>query len=83
MKEYGMVLGRSPSFTEGGSYQLVIGGTVTNTDSYGYTNSGTVSGGSSTTITASTTATGGLGGLGADGNNMSAGTMGDIQHSRR
>lgn len=53
-KEFEMVLASSPSFTEGGTYSLVIGGTVSNADDDGYTDEGTVSGGQSCEIIAST-----------------------------
>lgn len=75
-KQFGMVLVASPSFTEGGSYQLVVGGTVSGANADGYTDSGTVSGGTSTAITASTTATAGMGGLGSDGMGLGAGKGG-------
>lgn len=54
-KQFGMVLASSPKFTEGGEYTLVIDGVLTNADAHGYTDSGTVTGGSSTSVTASTT----------------------------
>ncbi|MEG0758032.1 MAG: carbohydrate-binding domain-containing protein, partial [Raoultibacter sp.] len=75
-KQFGMVLVTSPSFTEGGSYQIVVGGTVSGANADGYTDSGTVSGGTATSVTASTTATGGMGGLGSDGMGLGAGKGG-------
>ena len=62
-KRFGMVLASSPAFAEGGEYTLVIGGEVANTNADGYTDSGTVSGGSETSITASCTASAGVGGM--------------------
>lgn len=82
-KQFGMVLASSPAFAEGGTYQLVIGGQVSGANADGYTDSGTVSGGTTTDITASTTATGGMGGLGAGGGGMPAGQPGDIQRGMR
>ena len=64
-KQFGMVLASSPKFTEGGEYTLVIGGVLTNADTHGYTDSGTVSGGSSTSATASTTPSSSVGGMGS------------------
>ena len=69
-KRFDMVLASSAAFAEGGEYALVIGGEVANANADGYTDSGTVSGGSETTITASCTASAGMGsagGLGAAG----------------
>lgn len=82
-KQFGMVLASSASFAESGVYSLVIGGEVTGANADGYTDSGTVDGGSTTEITASTTATGGMGGLGAGGKGMPAGQGGDIQRGTR
>lgn len=65
-RQFGMVLASSPKFTEGGEYTLVIGGVLTNTDAHGYTDSGTVSGGSSTSATASTTPSSSVGGMGSE-----------------
>ena len=62
-KRFGMVLASSPAFAEGGEYTLVIGGEVANANADGYTDSGTVSGGSETAITASCTASAGVGGM--------------------
>lgn len=64
-KQFGMVLASSPKFTEGGEYTLVIGGVLTNADAHGYTDSGTVSGGSSTSATASATPSSSVGGMGS------------------
>lgn len=75
-KQYGMVLVTAPSLAEGGSYNLVIGGTPTDMNADGYASGGTVSGGNTTTVTASTTATGGMGGLGADGMGQAPGMQG-------
>lgn len=66
-KRFGMVLASSPAFAEGGEYTLVIGGQVANANADGYTDSGTVSGGSETAITASCTASAGVGGMGGAG----------------
>ena len=82
-KQFGMVLATSPAFVEGGTYSLVIGGTVTGANADGYTDSGTVEGGSTTEIAASTTASGGMGGLGAGGGGMPAGQGGDVQRGMR
>ena len=82
-KQFGMVLVSSPALEEGGTYSLVVGGTVTGANADGYTDSGTVGGGSATEITASTTATGGMGGLGAGGGGMPAGQGGDVQRGAR
>lgn len=82
-KQFGMVLVSSPSLAEGGTYSLVTGGTVTGANADGYTDSGTVIGGSATEVTASTTATGGMGGLGAGGGGMPAGQGGDVQRGMR
>lgn len=62
-KQFGMVLASSPKFTEGGEYTLVIGGVLTNADAHGYTDSGTVTGGSPTSATASTTPSSSVGGM--------------------
>lgn len=64
-KQFGMVLASSPKFTEGGEYTLVIGGMLASADVYGFTDSGTVSGGSSISATASTTPSSSSGGVGA------------------
>lgn len=56
--------GKQPKFTEGGEYTLVIDGVLTNADAHGYTDSGTVTGGSSTSVTASTTPSSSVGGMG-------------------
>ena len=64
-KQFGMVLACSPKFTEGGEYSLVIGGTLTNSDAHGYTDSGTVTGGSSISATASATPSSSVGGMGS------------------
>ena len=53
-KAFAMVCASSPALTEGGSYSVVVGGTVTGANADGYTDSGTVTGGASTTVTAST-----------------------------
>lgn len=63
-KRFGMVLTSSPAFAEGGEYTLVIGGEVANANADSYTDSGAVSGGSETAITASCTASAGVGGAG-------------------
>lgn len=82
-KQFGMVLATSPSFTEGGSYSVVVGGDVSGANADGYTDSGTLSSGTETSITASTTATGGMGGLGAGGGGMPAGQGGTVQRGMR
>ena len=65
-KRFGMVLTSSPAFAEGGEYTLVIGGEIANANADGYTDSGAVSGGSETAITASCTASAGMGVGGAN-----------------
>ena len=75
-KAYGMVLVSSPEFEEGGTYNLVIGGTAVDANADGYADGGTVEGGTSSSFEASTTPTGGMGGLGMDGNLMAPGTPG-------
>ncbi len=82
-KQFGMVVASSPAFAEGGTYQLVIGGEVTGANADGYTDAGTVRGGTVVDITASTTAAGGMGGLGMEGGGMPAGQPGDIQRGSR
>ena len=82
-KQFSSVVVTCPQFSEGGSYSLVIGGVVEGANENGYADAGSVSGGSSTSITASTTASGGMGGLGADGNGMPAGQPGDIRQGQR
>ena len=82
-KQFGMVLTTSPAFSEGGTYSLVIGGTVTGANEDGYADDGAVSGGTATEITASTTASGGFGGLGQGGGPMGAGQGGDVQRGMR
>ncbi len=82
-KQFGMVLATSPAFAEGSAYSLVVGGTVDGANADGYADSGTVSGGSITSVTASTTASGGMGGLGAGGGGMPAGKGGDVQRGMR
>ena len=54
-KQFFMVCASSPALAEGGSYSVVVGGTVTGANADGYADSGTVSGGTSTAVTASTT----------------------------
>ena len=82
-KQFGTVLVSSPAFDEGGTYSLVVGGALDGANADGYADSGTVSGGASTEITASTTAAGGVGGLGSSGGAMPAGQGGDIQRGMR
>lgn len=82
-KQFGMVLASSPAFTEGGEYSLVVGGSVEGANADGYTDSGTVSGGSETAITASCTASSGLGGLGQGDSPMAAGQAGDVRIQHR
>lgn len=82
-KQFGMVLASSPAFAEGGEYSLVVGGSVEGANADGYADSGTVSGGSETAITASCTASSGLGGLGQAGSPMAAGQAGDVRVQRR
>lgn len=78
-RQFATALVSASGMTEGGTYALVVGGTVAGANADGYASSGTVSGGTSTEVTASTTATGGLGGLGMGGGGMPAGQPGDIQ----
>ena len=66
-KRFGMVLTSSPAFAEGGEYTLVIGGEIANANADGYTDSGAVSGGSETAITASCAASAGMGSAGGPG----------------
>ena len=75
-KRFGMVLASSPAFAEGGEYTLFIGGQVANANADGYTDSGTVSGGSETAITASCTASAGVGGMGGAGGMGAGGANG-------
>lgn len=82
-KQFGMVLASSPAFTEGGEYSLVVGGSVEGANADGYADSGTVSGGSETVITASCTASSGLGGLSQGDDPMAAGRAGDVRVQRR
>lgn len=82
-KQFGMVLASSPAFAEGGEYSLVVGGSVEDANADGYADSGTVSGGSETAVTASCTASSGLGGLGQGGGPMAAGQAGDVRVQRR
>lgn len=80
VKGFESVVVTCPGFSEGQSYSLVIGGTVSGANEDGYLDaeaSGTVSGGESTSLTASTTASGGMGGLGSDGGGMPAGQPGE------
>ena len=57
-KSFATVLVSCPSFTEGSEYSLVVGGTVSESNSDGYTTSGLVSGGTESTISALTTPSG-------------------------
>ncbi len=82
-RQFGMVLASSPAFVEGGSYSIVVGGSVSGANADGYTDDGSVDGGSTTDAQASTTASGGVGGLGSDGNPLGAGQGGDVQRSGR
>lgn len=66
-KVYETVLVSSPSMAENGTYELTIGGEVQGANADGYTDDGSVSGGTSGQITASTTPTGGFGGFGRGG----------------
>ncbi len=54
-KAFSMVCASSPALAEGGSYSVVVGGMVTGANADGYADSGTVSGGTSTAVSASTT----------------------------
>lgn len=76
-KQFGMVLVSTPSFIEGGSYSLVVGGEVSGGNADGYTDAGSVTGGEATSFTASTTATSGMGGLGSDGVGQGPGVRGN------
>lgn len=82
-KQFGMVLASCPAFAEGDEYSLVVGGSVEGANADGYADSGTVSGGSETAITASCTASSGLGGLDQGGGPMAAGQAGDVRVQRR
>ena len=82
-KQFDMVLASSPAFAEGGEYSLVVGGSVEGANADGYAESGTVSGGSETAITANCTASSALGGLGQGGGPMAAGQAGDVRVQRR
>jgi len=82
-KQFSVVQTSCASYSEGSSYNLVIGGTVSGADDHGFTQSGTVSGGSTTSISASTTATQGFGGLGAGGTPQGPGQSGDVQQDPR
>lgn len=57
-KSFQMVQASSESLIEGQTYTIVVGGTIEGTDEMGFVNSGTVAGGTSTTVTASTTPSG-------------------------
>lgn len=70
-------------FSEGQTYDLVIGGVVSEAGEDGWAEGGSVEGGSTTQITASTTASGGFGGLGADGEGKPAGEPGDVREGSR
>ena len=75
-KRFGMVLASNPAFAEGGEYTLVIGGEVANANADGYTDFGTVSGGSETAIAASCTMSAGVsagGGMRGSGGMRGAG----------
>ena len=61
-KSFATVLVSCPSFTEGSEYSLVVGGTVSESNSDGYATSGLVSGGTESTISALTTSSSGMGG---------------------
>ena len=74
-----MVLASDASITSGDEFTLVIGGSVNGANEDGYANNGTVSGGTSTSVSFSTEATNGMGGLGSNGEGMGAGQPGDIQ----
>ncbi len=82
-KGFGCVVVSTPGMEEGGTYTLVLGGTVENANEDGYADSGSVSGGESTSFEASTTASAGLGGLGADGTGLPAGQQGDVRITAR
>lgn len=82
-RQFGMVLASSPAFVEGGSYSVVVGGSLSGANADGYAEDGAVNGGSVTDVQASTTASGGVGGLGSDGNPLGAGQGGDVQRSGR
>ncbi len=44
-KQFNNVVASTPSVTKGESYKIIVGGTVDGADSYGFTNSGKISGG--------------------------------------
>lgn len=81
--DFGMVAVTCPQFVEGTTYSVVVGGDVSDANEDGYADTGSVSGGTSTSITVSVTASGGLGGLAADGMGMPAGQPGDIRQGSR
>lgn len=64
-KAFDQVIASSPQMSEGGTYSVVIGGTPQSADVYGFAESGSISGGNATEVTASTTPTqvGGMGGM--------------------
>ena len=65
MKQYQNVVLSSASLVVGESYSIVVGGTVTGADSYGFTSEGTISGGTVVaTVQQSSANVGGSGGMG-------------------
>lgn len=69
------IMASSENMESGQTYQLVVGGSVTGADAYGYASGGKVSGGSSTDVTAGTSApAGAMGAMGGRG--MGAGKAG-------
>ena len=83
-KDYVNIVASSPDFSDGSAYTITTGSTVSVADAHGYTNSGTVSGGSEldtvtldsvVTTAGASSGTGGMNGGGADGGmgNMNGG----------
>lgn len=66
-KSFQVVQASSERLVEGQEYTIVVGGSIEDTDEMGFTQSGSVEGGSSTTVTASTTPSGAAGGMGGRG----------------
>lgn len=71
------VMASSASMETGKTYQVVVGGSVSGADERGYASSGTVSGGSATSVVAGTDASAvGMGAMGGHGGNMGGGRGG-------
>lgn len=67
MKQYQNVVLSSASLTVGKSYSIIVGGTVTGADSYGFTSEGKISGGNVIATVEQTTSNVGGGGMGGPG----------------